>query len=578
MAEHLGDLLLKVKADTKQYDKGIKGAKKTALGFKTSLLAVSAAAVGVGLAIGKAFSYAEAGAKIDAQRKAFDNLARTYNTSGNKILNSLKDISKGAVDSATLIEAANKAMLTNIDPKSFVKFMEIARAASKATGETIAKSFSDISVGVARQSRMILDNLGIIVQEEKVYRKFATALGITASQLSDTQKKTAFLNATLEAGQRIIDGVGNHSLDAADKIARMKTEIKNSTDNLKLLASEGLGALVTGLGHLEGALTKNEKAANFLALGPGVSRGGKFAHETPGTPAYIAEQKRKEIEAQIKALKNQVELDKGFVDFMQGGGRRPMANLQAKGFAGPKKLGIDASKFDELINGSKKTEDALVDLDKEINQKGVDLGDMANNGEKAFSRLENAVTGWASTFSSSLADTLMGAEVSFKGILDSFTRMMLEMTIQARVVEPLLKGLFGTSNAPRGGITGPPTPQQASGGGNWGGIISGIGSAFGKIMGFADGGIVPGKTGAPMPAIVHGGEKITPAGGGGNVEINIIGAPEGTRTEESETNQGGKRIDIIIDEIVSGNIRHGTRTFNKIKSSFENMTPVRARR
>lgn len=44
------------------------------------------------------------------------------------------------------------------------------------------------------------------------------------------------------------------------------------------------------------------------------------------------------------------------------------------------------------------------------------------------------------------------------------------------------------------------------------GIIGGI---VGRLPGFADGGVVPGPRGAPMPAIVHGGETVVPAGGGG---------------------------------------------------------------
>ena len=48
-----------------------------------------------------------------------------------------------------------------------------------------------------------------------------------------------------------------------------------------------------------------------------------------------------------------------------------------------------------------------------------------------------------------------------------------------------------------------------------------------KFFGSAEGGIVPGPIGAPVPAIVHGGETITPPGksGGGNVfNFNFTGA------------------------------------------------------
>lgn len=47
----------------------------------------------------------------------------------------------------------------------------------------------------------------------------------------------------------------------------------------------------------------------------------------------------------------------------------------------------------------------------------------------------------------------------------------------------------------------------------------------GEIATFAEGGVVPGPMGAPVPAIVHGGETVIPAGGsmGGGVVVNVSG-------------------------------------------------------
>jgi hypothetical protein len=58
-----------------------------------------------------------------------------------------------------------------------------------------------------------------------------------------------------------------------------------------------------------------------------------------------------------------------------------------------------------------------------------------------------------------------------------------------------------------------------------GGIKSGITSMLGMgVPGFADGGVVPGPLGAPMLAMVHGGETVVPPGrGGSGMVINITG-------------------------------------------------------
>ncbi|MCK4827666.1 hypothetical protein KA005_68700, partial [bacterium] len=49
-----------------------------------------------------------------------------------------------------------------------------------------------------------------------------------------------------------------------------------------------------------------------------------------------------------------------------------------------------------------------------------------------------------------------------------------------------------------------------------------IGGRVGRWLGFQQGGVVPGPVGAPQLAVVHGGERIIPAGAGmGSVTINI---------------------------------------------------------
>jgi len=58
---------------------------------------------------------------------------------------------------------------------------------------------------------------------------------------------------------------------------------------------------------------------------------------------------------------------------------------------------------------------------------------------------------------------------------------------------------------------------QGAGGILWD-LVSGVGSAIetaGNLLGFAQGGTVPGTIGTPTIAVVHGGETIIPAGGSG---------------------------------------------------------------
>ena len=194
-------------------------------------------------------------------------------------------------------------------------------------------------------------------------------------------------------------------------------------------------------------------------------------------------------------------------------------------------------------------------------EKGLDS--ITNKADSSFGQMGNAVSGWASDFSRNLTDVLWNANATFDNILESFGKMITQMVIQTQVIQPLMASLFGFSNAPMGGMTGPPTLKQSQGG------------LLGRIFGFAQGGIVPGATGQPVPAIVHGGEQIIPAqnriqGMGNGVQVNIIGAPEGTNVREGETSSGERKIDVIIDEKMAENVRPGSR-FMKALSKQSNV-------
>jgi len=547
MSEKLGDAVLELRTDSKKFDKGIKKSKKGAEGlekqFKSTRLAalgIAAAVVGIGIAITKAFSFAEGGAKINAQAAAFKNLAKTYNADGAKILKTLREVSKGTVDTVNLIESANKALLLGIDPSKFVKLMEIARAASKATGDTITKSFEDITIGIGRQSRMILDNLGIIVKVDDANKRYAKQLGITASKLTDTQKKQAFLTETMRAGQKIIDGVGNTAMDAADGFAQLKTQIKNAADDFKTGFAKGLSAetikINTALKVTIGLTRNLISSLNIVANGF-----NQFFSFIIGN----------DIKGVISALKT---VGNALDSTTTGGTRRisdaPSSRAKSNGRS---KIGL--GKVSGLGTGPLKK-------GKNI---GIDFKALADESEVAFDRMTNAVNGWASSFSSTLTDLLFGAELTFGNILQSFAKMITQMVIQMRIIEPLLnfgRSALGPNNTPisaPGG--GPPAPSKG---------LLGLG-----FLGLADGGIVTKPT---MAMIGEGGESeaVIPLSKlermGGNVEINIIGAPEGTKTEESENGQGGRRIDVILDDEVAQNItRTGSKTNRAIAGAFAGM-------
>lgn len=154
---------------------------------------------------------------------ATENMGRQYGVAGRAIVESIQAASQGTISQVNAMRAANQAMLLGV-AKNEEEFSELARIAvvlGRAMGQDANKSIEDLTIGIGRQSRLILDNLGLMVNAEAAYQRYATSIGKSVDELTEAEKKQAFLNATLEQGRAKVDQLGDVQLDAAGKIERL---------------------------------------------------------------------------------------------------------------------------------------------------------------------------------------------------------------------------------------------------------------------------------------------------------------------------------------------------------------------
>lgn len=195
-----------------------KAFKKSAININASLELVEKGIT----SISKGLDFIKKGARFDQQQDAFERLARSVGTSSDEILRNMQKMSGGTMSAAEAMSAATKAMVLGLEADQLPKLMEIARASARAFGTDVGFMFDSLSLGIGRQSRMLLDNLGIIVDAESAYRKYAEVQGIVGRTLTDNEKKQAFLNAAIEAGQQQVDTIGAAGQTQAEKIAQLE--------------------------------------------------------------------------------------------------------------------------------------------------------------------------------------------------------------------------------------------------------------------------------------------------------------------------------------------------------------------
>ncbi len=215
-----------------QTDKNKKSANVLGGEIKSMALKFGSAAAAIAL-FRKGFTFAIEAAQIAADvtqvEMAFESMAKRVGQNGAEVLRELHKAAGGTIDALALMKQASRALVFNIAAADLKKLMQIARASATATGESVEQMFNSIVTGVARGSRMLLDNLGILVNVEDAQREYAASIGKTVESLTAMERSQATLNAVLISGGDIMERVGEAGriVTDAEKFQRLTSAIKD---------------------------------------------------------------------------------------------------------------------------------------------------------------------------------------------------------------------------------------------------------------------------------------------------------------------------------------------------------------
>jgi hypothetical protein len=210
------------------------------------------------------FEFGKEGAQITQTTQSFelmnDEIFKTPD-----LLERMRDSSRGTISDVGLMQGVLKLTAGASDElgQAFAgaapRLLEIAKASNKlnpALGDT-AFLYDSISTGIKRASPLILDNLGIVVKVGEANKTYAEELGKTVAQLTAEEKQMALLNATLAAGDQLIQQVGGNVDSATDSWAQLEVKVENSTNKLKEFAAGALLPVVEGLVPATDAVTNS---------------------------------------------------------------------------------------------------------------------------------------------------------------------------------------------------------------------------------------------------------------------------------------------------------------------------------
>ena len=185
------------------------------------------------LGIRQTLRFAEQASRVESMERAFNTLSGGV-TSSEQALRKLQKATDGTMDRFNLFQQANNAMILGVSRNSdeMAEMFDIAQRLGRALGRDTASSVESLITGIGRQSRLMLDNIGIIVKADEAYESYAKELGTTADKLTDADKKQAFLNATMESARKKVEDLGDEFLTTQDHLDSFKSSFSDLSSTI----------------------------------------------------------------------------------------------------------------------------------------------------------------------------------------------------------------------------------------------------------------------------------------------------------------------------------------------------------
>jgi len=249
---------------TGNYNKGQKGVAQAGMNSTKAFSKMQGVMGGGGS--GLVGAYAGLAANIFALTAAFGALSRASRATqleeglvalGQSSGLAMRTLSTGLVEAtghAISLEEAMRstALITSagIDPGSIEKFGTVARGAATALGRDVNDAISRLTRGITKLEPELLDELGIMVRLDEASKTYADSVGKSVSDLTRYEKSQAFLNATLEEGERKFGALADVDVNVFDKLSA----------SLANLLKGGLGGLAAMIEPIVGYLASSPYA------------------------------------------------------------------------------------------------------------------------------------------------------------------------------------------------------------------------------------------------------------------------------------------------------------------------------
>ena len=153
-------------------------------------------------ALTAAFGVLSRSAQVDTLTKSIETLEIASGKSIKAVGRDLQEASGFSLDFANALRSTSLALSAGFNADQIVQLGEVAKNASVSLGRNLADSLDRIFRGVIKVEPELLDEIGLFIRVDEAASKYADSLGIAQSELTEFQKRQAFLNESIDQGTK----------------------------------------------------------------------------------------------------------------------------------------------------------------------------------------------------------------------------------------------------------------------------------------------------------------------------------------------------------------------------------------
>jgi len=216
-----------------KFRRTLKGVTRVAKDVGRSMLAFSAAIGGALFGLAKLTERVEA---IINVKRAFARMTDDET----KALESLRRAANGTIGDFQLMSLHNQALALGAakTTEEFAKMIQMSRVLGRTQGIEATEALEKFTAGLARQSKLRLDDLGIVLTQAEANKRYAAELDKEVDNLTDAEKKTAFRNEALRQGAILMEKLAGKQLEGAAAAGRFATMVANLRDRMAEVSAQ----------------------------------------------------------------------------------------------------------------------------------------------------------------------------------------------------------------------------------------------------------------------------------------------------------------------------------------------------